>query len=325
MTKMQRCCVVLLLALFGVTFAPSVMAQAQLKDFVRVIEVISSKSERPLPEKGVMDRRSNIRITFDNGSLKSKLSEPGKAVEIRITASILRKNGDETQIDVPNYSTIVRTKAEDGSAGTEKTEPKYHDKLVENVGGTFPGAGFLPDTSIDLTRQKLEPGDRLSITIRNKKTAEFLPYTVTADDYGLNQKVADSFFLLRRLGVTTKDEADGEKNVNFGPAPGVMFGWVYSARENAFMRFLKPGFGYNVSFTDWNDPAFDVGTGKFAAGTDANKIEVTTGPVVTLFDNTLQFTYGWNLNVQKDRRYFGIGFSFFKLTEKIGSLIDTKK
>lgn len=43
--------------------------------------------------------------------------------------------------------------------------------------------------------------------------------------------------------------------------------------------------------------------------------------LVTLFDNTLHLSYGWNLNVESKRRYFGVGFSFFNLSQRVGGLI----
>ena len=79
-----------------------------------------------------------------------------------------------------------------------------------------------------------------------------------------------------------------------------------------------------MSFTDWDDPAFNQATGQFAAGTNASDIEITTGLVAGIFDGVIQFTYGWNLNVEKKRTYFGVGFSFVNVVDRLGKLIPKK-
>ena len=135
------------------------------------------------------------------------------------------------------------------------------------------------------------------------------------------RKSPTRFCFFRRLGVTEELKADDFQEINFRPAPGTTFGWVYRARTNPVLRVLTPGFGYNVSFTDWGDTEFDIATGKFKKGTKGSNVEIGTGFMLTLFHNTLHLSYGWNLNVESKRRYFGVGFSFFNLSQRVGGLL----
>lgn len=137
-------------------------------------------------------------------------------------------------------------------------------------------------------------------------------------------EVKDSFFFLNRLGVSAEKPVEGVDNVNFGPAPGVTYLWTISTRKNNFLRVLRPSLGVNVSFTDWDDPAFNQATGQFAAGTNASDIEITSGVVGGVFDGIVQFTFGWNLNVEQRRTYFGVGFSFVNIVDRLGKLIAKK-
>lgn len=100
--------------------------------------------------------------------------------------------------------------------------------------------------------------------------------------------------------------------------------WTVAARNNPFWRALRPSFGVNVSFTDWDDPAFDQATGQFAAGTKGSDIEITSGLVAGLFDGVVQATWGANLNVGTKPWYAGLGFSFVNVVDRLGKLISKK-
>jgi hypothetical protein len=43
---------------------------------------------------------------------------------------------------------------------------------------------------------------------------------------------------------------------------------------------------------------------------------VAVGPVLTLFDNAVQATLGWDLTAPKKQFYWGLGFSFISLVQK---------
>lgn len=283
------------------------LADVHPKDFVTVNEVVSPKRSVPLTE--IFDKRSNIQIVFDTNYLQQNLTNHGDRVEMRVEASVQRKDGKKTPIAVDNFISV------EGEGRTFKYV--FHDKLYENVGGAFPNV--LPDSFLFVSNEGLKDGDVIYIKITDIETQSDVNYVTTAGKFGWNSAVIDSFFLLRRKGVTDSERQAGINDVNYRPAPGMTHAWVFSPRKRG-ARFLQPGFGYNVSFTDWNDPSFDAASGQFI-DTDANKIEITAGLTFSLFDNALQFTYGWNLNVEQDRRYFGVGFSFFRLADKITTLV----
>jgi hypothetical protein len=87
------------------------------------------------------------------------------------------------------------------------------------------------------------------------------------------------------------------------------FGIAYFKRGNTrrdkFLRALGPGAGMNVTFMNFNDPSFDLSTSKFVNTTGTN-VQVGAGIVGSLFDNKLQFSYGWNLNVERRRSYVAV-------------------
>lgn len=292
--------------------------------FVSAVEANSPQSNSAdSPLRAHIDRRSTIRVVVDNEKAKTecqRIQSDNCMVTLRIQAKLQRKGAAMmTPLSIDNYTSVEE--------GTVKDRPSYsivtHDKILEitrNKDG-YDLEQTAPGTFISLTALGVQPGDRLFLKITNIRNQADLDYILDVGEFGWNTRIADSFLMLRRLKVTKEDEELGLKNINFRPAPGVTFGWVFTSRDNAFWRAVAPGVGYAVSFTDWSDPAFDSAAGKFAKGTEAGKIEVAAGPVLTLFDNTLQLSFGWNLNVRQDRQYFGVGFSFFKLSEKLTSLI----
>jgi hypothetical protein len=72
----------------------------------------------------------------------------------------------------------------------------------------------------------------------------------------------------------------------------------------------------NVTFMNFNDPSFDLGTSKFVNTTGTN-VQVGAGVIGSSFDNKIQFTYGWNLNVDRRRKYFGAASALSKLGRNI--------
>ena len=293
-------------------------------DYVTVTEArVAHDPAQDVPLGSKIDRRHNLRVQFKKDVLRESLLKSTRAAnesigtaKIRIRAILYRKDAQPQPIPIDNYA--VAEQVTEGGKPVYKIT--YNDELFE-VSSEGVVKDSLPDTFINLAEHSPAVGDRLMLKITDVTTQNDVDYVVDVTEFGLNARLLDTFLLLKRRGVDATEEKDGVKNINFRPAPGVLFGWVYTSRESAFARAVAPGFGYVVSFTDWNDPAFDPASGQFATGTDANKIEIATGPAFTLFDNTLQFSFGWNLNVSQDRTYYAVGFSFFKLSDKLTELI----
>jgi len=320
MHSRTRCVLLLLIA----CWLPAVGAAqtAHPRDFTTISEEGSDSRLVAIPGTGLkaeIDKTSDLLVQFDrNKVLAAAKSLPKDSkIDIRIEASITRAGATQNApLPIDNYYILVRDKS--GSV----TDVTIVEQAVINNGSEV--SGFLPDAVIDLTSQSLATGDQVRLRVTNLSTQESIDKLLTVVDFGVIGEVKDSFFFLNRLGVSATKPVEGVDNVNFGPAPGVTYHWTISTRKRNVWRVLRPSVGANVSFTDWDDPAFNQATGQFAAGTNASDIEITSGVVGGVFDGIVQFTFGWNLNVDQKRTYFGIGFSFVNVVDRLGKLIAKK-
>jgi hypothetical protein len=102
------------------------------------------------------------------------------------------------------------------------------------------------------------------------------------------------------------------------------FGIAYFKRGKTswdkFARALGPGLGMNVTFMNYNDPSFNVATSQFT-NTNGTNVQVGAGIIGSLFDNKLQLSYGWNLNVERRRTYFAVGFGFIEIGKELAKYI----
>ncbi len=193
---------------------------------------------------------------------------------------------------------------------------------------------FLPGY-VSLFKARAQDGDTLYLTVQAQNLegeglGASVPFEIAVKRYGAKLHLGTSFMFIKRLGLTEKDIATPEngglglKEVNFAPSPGMTFGITYFKRgENAsdkLLRALAPTFGINVSFMNFNDPGFDLEKEMFT-NTKGTDVQVGAGPVVSLFNNKLHFTYGWNLNVDERRSYFGIGFGFLEVGKAVGKYL----
>ncbi len=71
-----------------------------------------------------------------------------------------------------------------------------------------------------------------------------------------------------------------------------------------FFKWLEPSAGLNITYLDYR--------------TD-NDWEIGIGPSVGLFEDVIYITYGWNLMVPEQSRYWGFGVSFLNLSNKISN------
>jgi hypothetical protein len=219
----------------------------------------------------------------------------------------------------------------------EQWEQLYQD-AIQTVATKMQSDAFselkrlLAPGVISLTENKAKDGDRLTITVETvpaEGVSGGIPavFEITVKKYGVKVGLGSSLLFIRRLGVTdaeatppTGSASAPINRVNFAPSPGVTFGIAYFKRGNTaankFFRGLAPGMGINVSFMNFNDPSFDLGTNKFV-NTNGTNVQVGSGFIGSIFDNKLQLTYGWNLNVEQRRNYFGVGFDFIKAGEEI--------
>lgn len=190
--------------------------------------------------------------------------------------------------------------------------------------------------SISLRANKAKPGDIVTLTVQAMGVdgaTVGIPsvWEVEVKAFGLKHSLpTDSLLFLYRLGIGYDETHPANPNTGalnaiiFAPSPGVTLSMTFYKRGNSagdkFLRGLAPGLGVNVSFMNFNDAGFDLSTQRFT-NTTGTTVQVGTGTLFSLFDNAIQFTNGWNLNVDRKRAYFGVGFSFVKFTEKVAAII----
>lgn len=174
-------------------------------------------------------------------------------------------------------------------------------------------------------------------------------------EYGLTHKLSDSFLLLHRSGFSAAERERVAASVrasaqqlrvdqlevvpgsaNFAPAPGASYGWSWYPRRSSIIRWLRPRFGVNVSFPRFTTfeirarvradttlpvpPATDTTVSILTESEEtetAQSFQIASGVVLGLFGGAVEVTWGWNLTTESRRRYWGIGFSFARLAERL--------
>jgi len=284
--------------------------------FTAVFEEMPNGRQRAIPASGFaeVDDQSSIAVRFDGGKMMPPKmmpsNEPVVMVEILITGFVRRGATSSPITAIPHYidpPLSAGANADHKEVGKVQTHSKAYD----------PPASSVPGTIVDLPGIGVTGADEVVLHIINLSNQQTFEVHLYPRSFGFRTKTSDSFFLLRRLGVHSAETALGFDPSNFSPAPGVSYGGVYFARDNRTARFLQPGIGANVSFMSWKDPAKSNTTGQPATGTSTSSVQVGTGVVISFFSNVLQFTYGANLNVDKHRAYWGLGFSFVNLAQRI--------
>lgn len=202
----------------------------------------------------------------------------------------------------------------------------------------------LPDTDLLISQTGAKPGEDIVITITNSpgvgERERRLLVRLRVRQFGLLREVKDGTLLLKRIGVSvsrnkamlasasdsvlTTGKATSlvlQDRVQFAPAGGTTLGWTVHSR-NALVDFLRPGAGVNVSFTKFSETSIALSRNADSTlqRTDAvsDRIDIAAGLIVSLFDGALQATYGANLTAGKPRSYWGLGFSFVEIAQKLG-------
>lgn len=197
---------------------------------------------------------------------------------------------------------------------------------------------FIAEGHILLKSARAGDGNRLILKVEargedNENLGIPAVFEIEIKQYGPKFLISDSFMFIKRLGLKDSDinppdaappavPGRGIGKVNYAPSPGVTMGFNYFKRgeniSDKFFRALAPGAGANVSFMNFNDSTFDLKEGKFV-NTNGVNVQIGVGVVGSLFNNKLQFSYGYNLNADQKRRYFGVGFGFIGLATEFAS------
>ena len=199
----------------------------------------------------------------------------------------------------------------------------------------------LKDTDVLVGETGAQPGDYLDLIVSSSPDSELpraLHVRFQVREFGLVHRISDSFIFLNRSRDPspfrgTQDTVSAP--YNYVPTAGITFGWTLEHRRNWGGRFLStaarwlhPGFGFNVSFPRFanqvRQPAAGGGAQLLTDDASADGFDLAVGGVVTLFNGAVQFTYGRNLTADRDKTYWGLGFSFLRtigeVRQRIGGI-----
>ncbi|MGA2268846.1 MAG: hypothetical protein ABSH44_10295 [Bryobacteraceae bacterium] len=162
----------------------------------------------------------------------------------------------------------------------------------------------VPDANGKLTRVNFPAaaGVTLDVTFRNRG-----PF------HGLLHKCADQTGVLHELNGGTCNGDQTELLVS------------NAIKRNRFFTALAPGLGVNVSLLSFpnpgrlhlnaqGQPALNSQNQPYDVDSPA-AVQVGAGFVGSVFGGMVQFTFGWDLNVEAPRAYWGVGFSFTKVAQ----------
>lgn len=271
--------------------------------------------------------RAEIRYMAEKGALKTP-KEPGRQRLVeRLDNTLQRINTPGTDAKLIKG---LRREAE-----AQARDIYAYDRSAEAI--TSLRDSKFPVGWVSLDEVRAKDGDTLKLTVQiqnpgNQGTGNKVPFYIAVKKYGIKLHWASSFLFLKRLNITPADtmpDANGNtlSEVNFAPSPGVSYGLTFFKRGDdggsKFLRALAPTIGMNVSFMNFKDPGFDLSTMMFT-NTTGTDVQVGAGPIVSFFDNKLHFTHGWNLNVDRKRRYWGIGFGFVEFAKELGKYIKSQ-
>jgi len=204
----------------------------------------------------------------------------------------------------------------------------------------------LKDSDLLVATTGAKVGEDILLTFYNnpedKERLRSLTLRFEVHRFGLVQKTTDALLMVKRNGISKAGNQDSidvatagvatsgvsrtltlQEPVQFSPSGGATFGWYYYSRRSAALRFLTPGFGLSVLFPRFPEKTVVItpsnpGEQPVVDVTVSDGIDVGAGLVASLFENAVQFTYGWNLTSGAPRSYWGVGFSFGGIADKLG-------
>jgi hypothetical protein len=158
----------------------------------------------------------------------------------------------------------------------------------------------VSDTRLDLFRTKRNDNDIVEVSAK-----------LTSDDDSIDSQ---QFFRIRKFGLHTNVSGNvifvdriltpGDENeTNFVAAPAVSYTYRYLTREE---NWFSKG---------WNVLDLALGVNAAALNFQSGGVELGVAGVATLFNDILQFGYGYNLQVDSDNQYFFIGLGITQMLD----------
>lgn len=317
----------------NIFYMPQATLQAFLKDFKSNLETMlngeyqatAQAKARKAVVQTTLDIWSNLQHTQDyiDGQRLIAPNQPDTDAEAAVFEELyqqvideLRKQIQPGEIDLPSYE------PHDGATLAIQVEMVGSAGNADSAGGTQ------------------QPGSSVAL------------FTARIKDYRARPELIDATFYVRRMRDVRAQNGTLAR-VNFAPAPGATvdvvfhsrgpsglrgrcmdqtgFLWArtgprgdcaagrvpvtiaHQTRWNRFFSALAPGIGANVNLLNFTNPAYPLPTGGYSTPDAAATVQIGAGFVGSLFGGALQFTYGWDLNIEAPRSYWGIGFSFVKI------------
>ena len=159
-----------------------------------------------------------------------------------------------------------------------------------------------------------------------RENEQVIDSTFEVGRFGLHVGFSDAVVFVQRLGEDRANKR-GDRDivfdsVNFRPAPGISYGFNYYHRRHAFLKFLEPGFGANLTFLNWNEKSRSTATTPADPElANVTALQIGVGGTGSMFDGTVVAVLGWNLHVKDYREYFGVGFSITGLVRKMSKYL----
>jgi hypothetical protein len=309
---------------------------------------------RALAQQGNADANTARALVTEIGTVFDAVSRPLPPV----TDANFRVQGREAADSIEKMTILLARMARFIELGVGRgTSFAYMLSSLSRVDDPKPYAialmADLRDAEILLRQIGAKPGESVVLHIADSVPGATgrrqLDVRMRIRELGLVRRVSDAVLLLRRQGVNAEltdprldaarlafkatGRADPVEDVpleaNFIPAAGATLAWTYYERSGggwmSLVDWLTPGFGVNVSFTSFPSKTVSF-SAPDAAGAPPretvtlaqDKLQVSAGPVITLFDNAIVIGAGWNLNVSRQRFYTAIGFSFVNVAKRLG-------
>lgn len=258
---------------------------------------------------------------------KSAFPKDAGPVRIVVRGFYRPKDGDWRPIDVfTDRPDVENADAEDRKlAGRDVVAPKVMQVVLNDP--KIPAPMFDPILVIPTRRLPTHLDDQVRILVTINDTERAVDSTFRVDRFGLHASFFDSAMFVQRWGEGIANARGASPyvfdNVNFRPAPGINYGFTYYNRRSALLRFVEPGFGANLTFLSWDDRTKIAVSPAESTTVDpaVAPLQVGVGFMGSLFDNIVVATIGWNLNVQDQRTYFGVGISITGTARKLGRFL----
>jgi len=234
---------------------------------------------------------SQIKINFDKNMIK-KVKD---SVKIKLMATLIDIKGNEKPVNVFGFVDVLKNQV-------PRADPSAPEMYTYTYTQKYVDGADLQNTEIDISSENLEPGDKLKITVDNIKGNSAFVMLFQVDDFGWTGGPSSGFAWLKTAG-------SGDNGINFQPAPWVGYSFYLKPSKGASIvkQIFVPSFGPEASFVEVN-----------------NHIYVGLGGQISLFANTVKFSYGRLLSYETQTSYFTIGLNFVNSIQSISHLLKDK-